>query len=132
MFTKIKQFFKKVWKLIIGLFVVGALAMNIPPQGAIPTSQPTYFAEVDSQGIVLRVLVISQEMINTGNWGDPKNWVETTLDGSKKKNYAGKGYKYDKTIDAFIEPKPRPDAILDGTTGKWKFPVISISPTASI
>lgn len=126
---------------IIGIGVVIVLGWlfakpNFPfgvvtPTPIIVSNQPTYFAELDSNGIVLRVIVISQENINTGKWGDPKNWVETTIDGSKRKNYASKGYNYDKTKDSFVAPKPQADAILDELTAKWIVPISTLSPTAS-
>lgn len=90
----------------------------------------TYFAEIDKNGTVLRVIVISQEMLNTGKWGDPKNWVQTSINGSIRKNYAGKGYAYDKILDAFIPPKPVSNWILDTEKYQWKDPNIII-PIAS-
>src|SRR3990167_8175105 len=45
---KIKSGFKKTWKWIAGIFVIGALAMNIPPQGAINNDLIKYPAEVDT------------------------------------------------------------------------------------
>lgn len=94
-----------------------------PPFGAKPTpivQAPTYFAEIDENGVVLRVLVVTQEFINTGKLGDPKNWIETTIDGSK--NYAGPGFTYDKINKVFISPKPYNSWILDQNF-QWKAPV---------
>jgi hypothetical protein len=39
-----------------------------------------------------------------------------------KKNYAGKGYTYDKERDNFISPKPYDSWVLD-KQDKWKAPV---------
>ncbi len=36
-----------------------------------------------------------------------------------RKNYAGIGYTYDPQRDAFIPPKPHPDAVLDEQTCLW-------------
>jgi hypothetical protein len=36
-----------------------------------------------------------------------------------RKNYAGIGYTYDPQRDAFIPPKPTPDAVLDEDTCQW-------------
>ena len=100
-----------------------------PPFGAdipvIVSQEPTYFAEIDGNGIVLRVLVVSKAFIDSGKLGDPKNWIETTIDGSKKKNYAGKGYTYRKEIDAFVAPNPDTSATLNESTGKW----ITLTPS---
>jgi hypothetical protein len=40
-----------------------------------------------------------------------------------RKNYAGIGYKYDQTRDAFIPPKPYPSWVLNETTCLWEAPV---------
>ena len=40
-----------------------------------------------------------------------------------RKNYAGIGYTYDPVRDAFIPPKPTPDAVLDEATCQWIVPV---------
>ena len=39
-----------------------------------------------------------------------------------RKNYAGIGYTYDPQRDAFIPPKPTPDAVLDEDTCQWIVP----------
>jgi hypothetical protein len=39
-----------------------------------------------------------------------------------RKNYAGIGYTYDSQRDAFIPPKPTPDAVLDEATCQWIVP----------
>lgn len=40
-----------------------------------------------------------------------------------RKNYAGVGYTYDETLDAFIPPKPFPSWTLDNATANWVAPV---------
>lgn len=40
-----------------------------------------------------------------------------------RKNYAGIGYVYDETLDAFIPPKPYPSWTLDSTTADWIPPI---------
>ncbi len=40
-----------------------------------------------------------------------------------RKNYAGIGYTYDQTRDAFIPPKPYPSWVLNETTCLWEAPV---------
>jgi hypothetical protein len=40
-----------------------------------------------------------------------------------RKNYAGIGYQYDQTRDAFIAPKPFNSWILNETTCRWNAPV---------
>ena len=41
-----------------------------------------------------------------------------------RKNYAGIGYSYDQTKNAFIPPKPYPSWTLDETTCLWESPVV--------
>jgi hypothetical protein len=49
---------------------------------------------------------------------------EPSADQSKafRGNYAGIGFTYDETLDAFIPPKPTPDATLDESTFSWVVP----------
>lgn len=92
------------------------------------SNEESLFAEIAPDGTVLRVIVISQETLNTGYWGDPTNWVRTSNKGTIRKNYAGKGYVYDKTRDAFIPPKQEGETIFDETKARWEIPeVINIS-----
>ena len=53
------------------------------------------------------------------------NSHEPSEDQSKafRKNFAGIGYTYDETRDAFIPPKPYPSWILKEDTCRWKAPV---------
>jgi hypothetical protein len=71
-----------------------------------------HWAEVDENNIVLRVTV--------GDNNDPNGdegyqwlidnlggtWIQTSYNGTIRKNFAGIGYSYDQTRDAFIPPKP--------------------------
>ena len=40
-----------------------------------------------------------------------------------RKNYAGIGYTYDESRDAFIPPKPFPSWVLNETTCLWESPI---------
>ena len=47
-----------------------------------------------------------------------------TLGGTPfRKNYAGIGYTYDETLDAFVPPKPFASWVLDTDKAQWKAPV---------
>jgi hypothetical protein len=50
---------------------------------------------------------------------------EPSADQSKafRKNYAGLGYTYDESRDAFISPQPYPSWILNEETCRWDSPV---------
>lgn len=86
------------------------------------------FAELDSNNIVLRVLAVDNFMIvdEGGNeqeskgieflqslFGKETRWKQTFFTGGSRKNYAGIGYTYDKSRDAFINERPIVDAHLD-------------------
>ncbi len=97
-----------------------------------------HFAQIDSNNIVTRVLVIDQETIDTGHFGDPASFVQTSYntragvhygpDGQPdggvalRKNYAGIGYVYDPQRDAFYVPQPFASWILNEDTCHWQAP----------
>ena len=91
----------------------------------------SHFAKVEN-GIVTQVSVIEQDVIDTGLFGDPASWVQTSYNTyggqhSKggtplRKNYASTGYTYDSVRDAFYAPKPFPSWVLDENTCRWQPP----------
>ena len=90
-----------------------------------------HFAKVED-GIVTEVLVIGQDVIDTGAFGDPALWVQTSYNthGGQhpegrplRKNYAGIGYTYDAVRDAFYAPQPYPPWTLNDDTCLWESPV---------
>lgn len=83
----------------------------------------SHFAEIDKDGIVLRVIVAEQDFINSGSVGDSFNWVQTSYNNNFRKNYAGTGYVYDKERDAFIPPQPYDSWLLNEDTCRWEAPV---------
>ena len=82
----------------------------------------SHFAEINSDSIVQRVIVAEQNFINSGAVGDSFNWVQTSYNGNFRKNYAGTGYTYDKSKDAFIAPQPYPSWTLVEATCQWEAP----------
>lgn len=97
----------------------------------------SHFAKV-IYGVVTEVLVISQEEVDTGLFGAPELFIQTSYntrggvhynqqgepDGpGLRKNYAGIGFTYDPELDAFIPPKPYPSWLLDTQTCLWEAPV---------
>lgn len=109
-----------------------------------------YFAELDSNNIVLRVVAIGNQILLDENnveqeekgiefckqlWGQDTIWRQTsynTYGGQHRegktplrKNYAAIGDTYDSQLDAFVPPKPEGDGwIIDEETGYWKNPVL--------
>ena len=99
-----------------------------------------HFAYVEN-GFVTKVLVIEQDKIDTGLFGDPKKFIQTSHnthggiyytpntnkpdpDQSKalRKNYAGVGYFYESRRDAFIPPQPYNSWVLNDDTCLWDPP----------
>jgi len=90
-----------------------------------------HFAKVEN-GIVTEVLVIEQDVIDTGAFGDPSLWVQTSYntyggqhpdDTPLRKNFAGIGFTYDAELDAFIAPQPFASWVLNDETCLWEAPV---------
>ena len=77
-----------------------------------------HYAKTES-GVVTEVIVAEQAHVDTLSG----TWVQTSYNGSIRKNYAGIGYTYDSTKDAFIAPKPYASWTLNNTTCKWEAPV---------
>ena len=92
-----------------------------------------HFAKLGVGNIVERVEVVSNDIATTEQAGvDFLNnlyntrdvWKQTSYNNNIRKNYAGIGFKYDQTRDAFIAPKPYPSWILNETTCNWESPVV--------
>lgn len=96
-----------------------------------------HFAKVED-GLVTEVLVISPSEIETGLFGDPSLFIQTSYntrggvhynqqgepDGpGLRKNYAGIGYTYNVELDAFIPPQPFASWLLETETCLWYAPV---------
>ena len=101
-----------------------------------------HFAKLGVGNIVETVHVVSNDVATTEQAGmDFLNnlyntrdvWKQTSYNTSGgvhkfggtpfRKNYAGKGWKYDQTRDAFIEPKPFVSWTLNEETCLWEAPV---------
>lgn len=91
----------------------------------------SHFAKVINN-IVQEVLVIEQDVIDTGLFGEPSLFIQTSYNthGGQhpegrplRKNYAGIGYTYDTARDAFIPPQPYPSWLLNEETCLWDPPV---------
>ena len=89
----------------------------------------SHFAKVEN-GIVTQVIVAEQDVIDSGLFGT--GWIQTsynTYGGQHpegrplRKNYAGVGYTYDETRDAFIPRKFYPSWVLNEDTCLWGAPV---------
>ena len=81
-----------------------------------------HYAKV-SNNLVTQVIVAEPEFFETFVDSSPGEWIQTSYSGSIRKNYAGVGYTYDATRDAFIPPKPYPSWTLVEATCQWTAPV---------
>ena len=91
----------------------------------------SHFAKV-VDGIVTQVIVAEPEFFQTFVDSSPGEWIQTSYNthGGQhrnggtplRKNYAGIGYSYDRTKDAFIPPKPYPSWVLNDDTCLWGAP----------
>ena len=106
-----------------------------------------HFAEIDILKRVTRVIVVDDKDTQDKNGNEVEyigaeycnklmrggTWIQTSyntiankhkLDGTPfRKNYAGIGWTYDETRDAFIPPKPYPSWTLIESTCLWEAPV---------
>jgi len=104
--------------------------------GSLPVTFKEYilshYAKV-VDGKVVSVIVAEAEFFDTFVDSSPGAWVKTSYNthgGVHKnggtplrKNYAGVGYSYDATKDAFIPPQPYASWVLDDATCLWNAPV---------
>jgi hypothetical protein len=99
-----------------------------------------HFAELDENNIVKRVIVVNNEVLLDENntesegkgidfckslYGEDTNWKQTSYNAETtgfRKNYAGIGYTYNVSLDAFIAPQPWTSWTLNETTCKWEPP----------
>jgi hypothetical protein len=106
-----------------------------------------HFAKVEN-GVVTQVIVIDQETLNLGHWGDPASWVQTSYNthGGQHpegrplhKNYAGIGYIWDgvgfspakpfaswtKNTETYLWEAPTPMPVVEGKVFSWDEPTTS-------
>jgi hypothetical protein len=89
-----------------------------------------HYAKVED-GVVTQVIVAHSKLWCEEILGG--TWVQTSyntqggvhlLGGQPlRKNYAGIGYSYDETKDAFIAPQPYPSWVLNEDTCLWEAPI---------
>ncbi len=96
-----------------------------------------HFARLDETNNVIRVHVLNNDVITDGDGNEQEQvgvdfltqlhggvgwYKQTSYNGNFRKNYAGVGYTYDKTRDAFIPPQPYPSWTLNEDTCLWDAP----------
>ena len=91
-----------------------------------------HYAKVEN-GIVTKVIVAEADYFDTFVDDSPGKWIQTSYntyggvhsDGGTplRKNFAGVGYTYDSTSDAFIPHQPYASWSLNETTCLWEAPI---------
>jgi hypothetical protein len=97
-----------------------------------------YFAKLGTGNIVENVISINNTIITDSNgieqeqlgvdfinnlYGTNDIWKQTSYNKTFRKNYAGIGFTYDETRDAFIPQKPFNSWILNENTCQWEAPI---------
>ena len=97
-----------------------------------------YFAKLNSDNIVENVISINNAVITDANGVEQEQlgldfinklyntndvWKQTSYNNNIRKNYAGIGFQYDQTRDAFIPPKKFDSWLLNEDTCRWEAPV---------
>jgi hypothetical protein len=85
----------------------------------------SHWAEIDQNKVVIRVLVGDNNLPDEGeafmnSLGG--TWIKTSYNGKIRKNFAGIGFTYDQTRDAFIAPEPENQIGFDEDTCRWIVP----------
>lgn len=94
-----------------------------------------HFAQIDENNIVTRVTVVSNDVMLDEQGVEQEgigasfcsslfggSWVQTSYNETFRKNFAGVGFFYDASKDAFIAPRPFASWSLNETTCKWEPP----------
>ena len=90
-----------------------------------------HYAKVENT-LVTQVIVAEAEFFDTFVDSSPGTWIQTSYnthggvhangDTPSRKNYAGIGYTYDTTRDAFYAPQPYPSWTLNDDSCIWEAP----------
>jgi hypothetical protein len=95
-----------------------------------------HFAKIEN-GIVTQVIVVANKDTSDANGVEKEHigvafcerlfggtWKQTSYNGTKRKNYAGIGFKYDANLDAFVPPQPFASWVLNNETAQWEAPTL--------
>lgn len=95
-----------------------------------------HFAELGEDNIVLRVIVVSNDDCKDAEGNESEavgaefcrnllggTWKQTSYNGKMRGRFAGIGFTYNSSLDAFISPKPFPSWTLNEATTDWDAPV---------
>ena len=94
-----------------------------------------HFAQLDENNVVTQVIVVSNNELLDANGQEREelgvafcqrlfggNWKQTSYNHNMRVRYAGIGYSYNATLDAFVPPKPYASWTLNTETALWDAP----------
>jgi len=91
-----------------------------------------HFAELDSNNVVLRVVVVGNDCVPSDEHVDGETWCvnffkggtwkQTSYNNNFRKQYCGIGYTFDAAKNKFISPKPHASWALDANDD-WQAPI---------
>ena len=97
-----------------------------------------HFAQLDENNVVTQVIVVSNDDTSDSNGvesesigvafcqkllGADTNWKQTSYNNNMRVRYAGIGYSYNASLDAFVPPQPYASWTLDNATANWVSPL---------
>ena len=97
-----------------------------------------HFAQLDENNVVTQVIVVGNSDIADVNGvesenvgvafcqsllGAETNWKQTSYNGNMRVRYAGIGYSYNASLDAFVPPQPFASWTLDSGVADWVAPL---------
>ena len=97
-----------------------------------------HFAQLDENNVVTQVIVVSNDDCSDGSGtesesigvafcqkllGANTNWKQTSYNGNMRVRYAGIGYSYNESLDAFVPAQPHASWTLNNSTADWDAPI---------
>ena len=97
-----------------------------------------HFAQLDENNVVTQVIVVGNDDCTDSNGtetesigvafcqkllGADTNWKQTSYNDNMRVRYAGIGYSYNASLDAFVPPQPYDSWTLNNETADWVSPL---------
>lgn len=97
-----------------------------------------HYAMLDENNVVTQVIVVSNSDTSDANGvedesigvafckkllGANTNWKQTSYNSSMRVRYAGIGYSYNESLDAFVPAQPFASWTLNNETADWDSPI---------
>ena len=95
-----------------------------------------HFAQLNDDNEVVTVVVVANSELLDENENEQESlgitfcnrlfggtWKQTSYNNTFRKNFAGVGYVFDSSRNAFIPPKPYASWLLNETTCQWEAPI---------